>query len=71
MEDSRLEEMEERWSVERKHELNNPWAEGLEAGPGDSDRVFLRTSIAHHLVVESFLFGTEQPVSMKSLHLSV
>ena len=42
MVDSRLEEMEERWSVERKQEQNNnnPWAEGLEAGPGDSDRVF-------------------------------
>ena len=40
MEDSRLEEMEERWSVEWKQELNNPWAEGLEAGPGGRDRVF-------------------------------
>ena len=54
--DSRLEEMEERRSVEQKQEQNNPWAEDLEAGPGDSEKVFLRTSIAEHLVVESFSF---------------
>ena len=53
--DSRLEEMEERRSVEQKQEQTNPWAEDLEAGPGDSEKVFLRTSIAEHLVVESFL----------------
>ena len=38
--DSRLEEMEERRSVGQKQEQNNPWAEDLEAGPGDSEKVF-------------------------------
>ena len=71
LDDSRLEEMEERRSVEQKQEQINPWAEDLEAGPGDSEKAFLRTSIAEHLVVESFLFGTEQPVFMKTFHLSV
>ena len=41
--------------MEGKQEINR-WAEGLEAGPGDSEKVFLRTSIAEHLVVESFSF---------------
>ena len=37
LDDSRL---EERRSVEQKQEQTNPWAEDLEAGPGDSEKVF-------------------------------
>ena len=43
---------------------NNPWAEGIEAGPRASEELILKKSISSFAVLcEKFVFGTEQLVS--------
>ena len=43
---------------------NNPWAEGMEADPNDSDDFFLKKSKSSFAVLcLKFVFSTEQLVS--------
>ena len=43
---------------------NNPWAEGIEAGPRASEELFFKKSKSSFAVLcEKFVFGTEQLVS--------
>ena len=57
-----VEETETEDQMEQKD--NNPWAEGIEAGPRASEELFFKKSKSSFAVLcEKFVFGTEQLVS--------